>query len=346
MKIITNSSVNEFLNKTLTRDSLHDKFLPTLLSSLTNYALNPNEIVPPRTVQSTNNPKANISHIYMPCISPNEVGIKIISGGPSNNEKGLGFQGCVLILNELTGELQGILNATTLTAFRTALASCLGLVKIIESQSILPELCVFGVGLQAYWHVKLSLLLYPQVKQVNIINRTLKNAQSLSQKLASEFASINFNAFSYEDENIFINHVRNSSIIFGCTPSTTPIIKQNYINKDKKWPVFISLIGSYKPHMIELDLKVINELKSMHVSIIVDSKEHTLAESGELIQSNCTKEDLIEIHELYKSDNFKVRDVDTNLTVQKIVGLSVMDLSIGKLIYEEIGQDAVEMDNF
>ncbi|EMG49694.1 hypothetical protein G210_5473 [Candida maltosa Xu316] len=350
MKVISDNQVNTFLTKSLSKESIIDQFQPTLLKSLSTYAQNSDEIVPPRTVQQSNNPDSDTTHIYMPCISPDEVGIKVISGGPGNNAKGLGFQGCVLIMDEITGQLQAVLNANTLTAFRTALASTLGLTKVVSlDQEILPEVTVFGVGLQAYWHVKLALILYEgKIKQVNILNRTLKNAETLAAKLQSEFSSIKFNSFSYQDESSgFVPHVQNSSIIFGCTPATTPIIKQSYLNQDTKYPKFISLIGSYKPHMIELDLDLCKELKEKHVSIIVDSKEHTLHEAGELIQAGYGADELVEIHELFSTEKLgNVTDTCSNLTVQKIVGLSIMDLSIGKLVYNKIGNDAVIVEDF
>ncbi|MCP8718820.1 MAG: hypothetical protein M5F18_05930 [Asgard group archaeon] len=350
MKVITDKQVSQFLDGHLTKESIIEKFQPTLLKSLTTYSQNSDAIVPPRTVQLTNNPNSDTTHIYMPCISPDEVGIKVISGGPGNNTKGLGFQGCVLIMDEITGQLQAVLNANTLTAFRTALASTLGLIKKIPlEQDILPEITVFGVGLQAYWHVKLALILYQgKITQVNILNRTLKNAETLAEKLSLEFGNdIKFNAYLYQDEALgFIPHVRNSSIIFGCTPATNPIIKKDYLNQDPHIPKFISLIGSYKPHMIELDLDLCKSLKQKGVAIIVDSREHTLHEAGELIQAEFTSDQLIEIHELNVENAAKVTDDSTNLTVQKIVGLSIMDLSMGKLVYNEIGTDAVVIDDF
>ncbi|RCK60763.1 hypothetical protein Cantr_08055 [Candida viswanathii] len=352
MKVITDKQVSQFLDTHLTKESLLNQFQPTLLKSLTTYAQDSDAIVPPRTVQPSNNPDSDTTHIYMPCISPDEVGIKVISGGAGNNAKGLGFQGCVLIMDEVTGQLQAVLNANTLTAFRTALASSLGLVKKVplDKEEILLEISVFGVGLQAYWHVKLALILYgDKIKQVNILNRTLKNAETLAEKFAKEFGSnsVKFNAFLYQDEVLgFVPHVANSSIIFGCTPATDPIIKQDYLNQDPSVPKFISLIGSYKPHMIELDLELCKSLKQKGVSVIVDSKEHTLHEAGELIQAEFGSDQLVEIHELYAGNESVVTDAATNLTVQKIVGLSIMDLSIGKLVYNEIGSDAVVIEDF
>lgn len=190
MKVISDQAVTEFLNKTLSKESILDAFQPTLLKSLTTYSQDSDHIVPPRTVQPSNNPNSDTTHIYMPCISPDEVGLKVISGGPGNNSKGLGFQGCVLIMDEITGQLKAVINANNLTAFRTALASSLGLTKLIapSNANILPELSAFGVGLQAYWHIKLALLLYEgKIKEVNILNRTLKNAETLADRLSKEF---------------------------------------------------------------------------------------------------------------------------------------------------------------
>ncbi|KAI3407137.2 hypothetical protein KGF56_000039 [Candida oxycetoniae] len=358
MKVITDNAVAKFLNSYLDRNTILDEFRPTLVNSLTAYSTNPDQIVPPRIVQQSNNSNSDTTHVFMPCVSPTEVGIKVISGGPGNNSKGLGFQGCVLVIDEITGQLQAVINANTLTAFRTALASTLGLTKVIDinDEILLPELTVFGVGLQAYWHVKLTLILYgaEKIKTVNIINRSLANAIKLKEKFEKEFTNVQFNGFSNgeeEDDSVFKDHILNSSIIFGCVPVSIPVIKEEYINKDPKWPKFISLIGSYKPHMIELDLDFIKKLKSRGVQIIVDSKTHTLHEAGELIQSEYKADQLIEIHKLY-SENAVTKDSSytdptTNTTVQKIVGLSIMDLSIGKLIYNKaVDNDIVCIPNF
>ncbi|KAI5968690.1 hypothetical protein CANMA_002126 [Candida margitis] len=350
MKVIRDKDIQSFLTKELTKESILHQFQPILLRGLSTYACNPNAIVPPRIVQQSNNPDSDTTHVYMPCISPDEVGIKVISGGPSNNSKGLGFQGCVMILDEFTGQLNAIINAACLTAFRTALASVLGLTRVVpvDSENILPEISVFGVGQQAYWHIKLALVLYEgKIKGVNIMNRTLANAKKLSKELEKAFDNVEFRAYSFDEDSKYNSHIANSSIIFGCTPSTSAVIKQTFLNKDPKYAKFISLIGSYKPHMIELDLDFMHHLRNSGVRVIVDSKEHTLHEAGELIQSGYTDNQLVEIHELYDEEDFSsVTDSTTGITVQKIVGLSIMDLCMGKYIYEKIGDDAVIVNDF
>ncbi|KAK6463055.1 hypothetical protein DFJ63DRAFT_102933 [Scheffersomyces coipomensis] len=349
MKVISDDAVERYLWSNLTKTQILEKFQPALLNGLKDYNEDPDKIIPPRISQLSNNPNSSVTHLYMPCISPNEVGIKVISGGPSSK---LGFQGCVLILDEFTGVLEAVINAKTLTAFRTALASTLGLVKVIhpDNKDILKEITVFGVGLQSYWHIALSLKIYGEsILQVNIINRSIENAQNLADKLKDVFPFTAFNSFSFDQEDAYVGHIQNSSIIFGCTPSTVPVIKSHYINKDPKYPKFISLIGSYKANMIELELDFINsEFKSTGTSIIVDSKDHTLLESGELIQGGIERDQLVDLVELYETNDSTSNYVSPhNITFQKLVGLSIMDLSMGKLISKDITSDkAVVIDDF
>lgn len=347
MKVITEDNVERYFNSTLSRDAIINKFQPALLKGLMNYEKNPSNIVPPRIVQTTNTENSDTTHLFMPCIAPNEVGIKLISGGPSNSKKGLGFQGCILVLDEYTGSLQGVLNAKSITAFRTALASTIPMVKVLDPYDIdisVSSISVFGVGLQAYWHVKLALILYhDQVSHVNIINRTLKNAQELANKLFMEFPNVAFEAYLYSEEDQLASikkQVSNSSIIFGCSPSTDAVIKADYINHDPNKKKFISLIGSYKPHMIELDLDFIvphYKEAASKPKILVDSKEHTLHEAGELIQSGIDESQLIELTDFYNSKKESSEyATSTNVVVLKLVGLSVMDLSIANLIIKDI----------
>lgn len=347
MKIITEDNVVNYFNSTLNRETIINKFQTTLLKGLVNYEKDPSNIVPPRTVQTSNTENSDTTHLFMPCIAPNEVGIKLISGGPSNSKNGLGFQGCILVLDEYTGSLQGVLNAKSITAFRTALASTIPLVKVLDpydNNAKVSSISVFGVGLQAYWHVKLAIILYQdQVRHVNIVNRTLKNAQELANKLFMEFPNVVFEAYLYSEEDQLATikkQVSRSSIIFGCSPSTDSVIKADYINQDPNMKKFISLIGSYKPHMIELDLDFIvphYKEASSKPKIIVDSKEHTLHEAGELIQSDIHEDQLIELTEFCNSQ-IDPREYTTasNVVVLKLVGLSVMDLSIAKVIIKDI----------
>lgn len=346
MKVLSESTITSHL-ATLTRQVLIDEYFPLLIGSLSDYSENPNDICPQRTVRHSNTPNCDTTHLFMPCIGPQNLGIKIVSGGPQNSAANLGFQGCVLILNELTGKTEAIVNAAALTAFRTALATCAGLHCAIPiGSSILPELCVFGAGPQALWHVKLALLLYGnKISTVNVISRTLEKAQMLCDQLAREFHNVRFSLFLFDQPDSTLSvHTQNSSIIFGCVPSTEPVIKSHYINTNAQIPKFIGLVGSYKPHMIELDTTLVSQSIKEDAKIIVDSIPTTLCEAGELIQAKAQSSDLVELHQHY-SDRTRTKIFNShNVCIQKIVGLAIMDISIGKHLVTSIDQSHGAVD--
>lgn len=69
---------------------------------------------------------------------------------------------------------------------------------------------------------------------------------------------------------------------------------------------------------------------------MVDSKEHTLLEAGELIDSNVQPHQLQEIGLLEKDKLQTIRCEMNNRTITlcKIVGLSIMDICVAKKLLE------------
>ncbi|OVF07225.1 putative ornithine cyclodeaminase [Clavispora lusitaniae] len=342
MKVVSDSQVVRHLLSALNKESILNEFHPTLLKALAEYEENP-DIAPERTVRLSNTPDSDTTHLFMPCIAPHKVGVKVISGGPTNAKKGLGFQGCVMVLNEYTGQLEAIVDAKSLTAFRTALASSLGLARVLgDSTKMLPELSVFGSGPQAFWHVYLAVQLFQdRIERVNVISRS--SGASLAQELSSHIR-VPVEAIKLEETEKVKEHVQNSSIVFGCTPSQEGIIRKEYLNTDPAFTKFVSVIGSYKPHMIELDLQFIEKYYTeQDTAVLVDSKDHTLAEAGELIQGKIKKSQLVSLTELYGSAvNLERLSTATGVVWQKLVGLSVMDIAMAKLVMNT--KEGTELD--
>ncbi|CAH2350856.1 uncharacterized protein CLIB1423_02S06700 [[Candida] railenensis] len=342
MKVLSDKQVKAFLNADLSKKSLLNTYHPIMLKLLHDFKNTP-ESVPPRTVRSSNT-IPSLTHLFMPCNAPDNAGIKLITGGPTNTEKGLGLVGATLIVDAATGLMEGLVNAKNLTAFRTALATSVGMVRAIDpnrkdlEQIMLPSIASFGVGLQSYWHIKLALTLYPgHIKTVKVVNRSLGGAENLAQELSKEYPEIDFKAYSWQGDLDGEVISSDCSIIFGCTPSTESIILEKFINKDEQYKTFIGLIGSYKPHMIELDLQfIIDNYKNdeRKPKFIVDSSEHTLAEAGELIQSGLGEDQVLELTELKDIPDEEITTTKGNITVSKVVGLSLMDIAFGKHILQ------------
>lgn len=313
MRVISDGNVNKVIDS-LNHEELTE--LQTVLEdALTSYYEDPSRI-PERIVV----PISESTHLFMPSFAK-KAGIKSLCGSSK------GYHGSVSIMNKEDGELIGVLNAFTLTAFRTALTSTIGLKKVIEKFSH-ARVSIYGNGLQAYWHAKLTLLLYPGlVRSIKFLVRSINSkSNELVDKIQAEFPEIKI--------SIRLNsEFEDCDIIYGCIPSTEPNIKFQDL---KSKPVFISLIGSYKPFMFECDSEIV-EYCCDHGKILVDSKDHTLHEAGELIKSGIKKENCIELGELNKFQLEQISDNDS-IYLCKIVGLSIMDVSMGTEILLKAAQ--------
>lgn len=347
MKILGEKDTETLLNG-LTREKILHHLQPHLLKSLNSLRTN-GDIIPPRTVVTSNTPQSNATHLFMPCVGTEEVGLKVLTGGSSK-----GFKGCILVVDEFDGGLLGVLNAKVITAFRTALASTIPMVKVMETcdMTVLPQITVLGSGLQAFWHVKLALILFgDKFGSVSIVNRSIEGAEKLKKSLSHQFPDRKYNTFLYQDDDHQADiaaSLTNSSLILGCLPTTEPIIKTLMLNGDKSVLKYINLIGSYKPHMLELEPEFINE-QFGGTNIIVDSKDHVLHEAGELIQAGKTPPDLVEIAELMDPqvpDEHKHVVNKNGVVVLKLVGLSIMDISMAKYLLQTSGQLGTEVPDF
>ncbi|KAF2243686.1 NAD(P)-binding protein [Trematosphaeria pertusa] len=236
-----------------------------------------------------------------------------------------------LTLLDRTGAPRALVNAEEITAFRTALVSTM----LFKKRTNVHDVVVFGAGKQAYWHIRLALLLRgPEIHHLNIVNRTFDSAHNLLEKLykptsePAAFPKISIptpettdlarpkiqiltpNANEYE--RLLKATVRASSVIFCTTPSLSPLFPASYLTntEGRKKGRYIAAIGSYKPHMTELHPDILRQNVApdhgrhhhKHAleggAVVVDSVEACLKEAGEIIQAGLTGHEVVEIGEL------------------------------------------------
>lgn len=282
------------------------------MNALTAYS-NDKSLIPPRIVTTTK----LATHLFMPALG-DSTGFKALAGSSE------GFKGVTMILNPANGEVIGLLNAKSLTAFRTALASSLPLSNFFRTMEGSDNQCIsFGSGLQSYWHIKLCLLLYAgSITSVVLANRSIPNLQKMIDELAEEFPDVGFKIVLFGSEEC-AQEVDKSCVLFGCTPSTEPVMYHKWLKSERRR--FVSLIGSYKPQMMEIDGSFVTAALESSGKIIVDSVADVAVEAGEIIQNNVPDEKLLPIAEASKDDDVYKGD----LLFSKIVGLSIMDISVG-----------------
>ncbi|KAJ5036537.1 hypothetical protein NUH16_004412 [Penicillium rubens] len=254
-----------------------------------------------------------------------------------------------------------LINAHELTAFRTALASLM----MFNRRKKVRTLLVFGAGTQAYWHIRLALVLRGEdIRRVYIVNRSFDRAAKLLQEIYqpenTEWrGDVKFSAVSTdfgEYGRILKEHVRKADAIFCCTPSPEPLFPAEYLTsgEGRQKGRLICAIGSYKAHMAEIHPDILRDEvnlqavhshwhKKVHRSgvILVDSLDAALKEAGEIIQAGIKPKQVVELGELLmvRDATREAATVDEEKSLRewaqrgnviyKSVGLGLMDLVTG-----------------
>ncbi|KAI9806774.1 MAG: hypothetical protein M1825_006231 [Sarcosagium campestre] len=272
-------------------------------------------------------------------------------------------RGTLTILSNL-GSPIGILAAEELTAFRTALSATL----LLKKREHVHTITVFGAGKQAYWHIRLCLLLRgPDIHRINIVNRGFARAQALLGEIhASGLASttkLTVLSSEYgEYARLLKEDVRKADVIFCCTPSTAPLFPAEHLTatEGRRKGRLVSAIGSYKPHMLELHPDVLRQAAAPHHAghhfhkhapsggvVIVDSLTAALKEAGEVIQAGLGPKQLVELGELLMLKRQREKELSRHPTDLASPPLDKAGpgewLAKGNVIYKSVGLGLMDL---
>jgi len=219
-----------------------------------------------------------------------------------------------------SGAPMGFLHASTLTAFRTALASAC----LVIRRNRVHTVTVFGCGEQAFWHVRLALIMRGStIRHVNFINRRFSDACKrvmkrfyavpAEQKAREGWTECQFGILtpSYgEYPRLLRDHLRDADIIFCCTPSTEPLFDHSILthHEARRKGRLIVAVGSYTPGMSELPVELLQQAVKQHEPghrhfhkhvteggvVIVDTLDGAMKEAGEIIAAGLTPKQLVE----------------------------------------------------
>lgn len=271
-----------------------------------------------------------------------------------------------LTLLDSTGVPTGLMNAVEVTAFRTALTALLA----FNRRSRVETITVFGAGRQAYWHIRLALLLRgSEIKHVNIINRSFERATALLREFYSPDQSslrsdVKFSALSsdfVDYDRILKENVRKADVIFCCTASPEPLFPAKFLtsNGGKTKGRYVSAVGSFNAQMAELHPEILKDAvtkshqhhhrhPSIHQRpqprregvIVVDSLESCLREAGEVIQAGLTPQQLVEVGELMMVKQAARQQIDQGGDGEK--GLREW-MERGNVIYKSVGMGLMDL---
>ncbi|KAJ5231758.1 uncharacterized protein N7469_006346 [Penicillium citrinum] len=252
-----------------------------------------------------------------------------------------------------------LINAHELTAFRTALASLM----VFNKRKKVRTLLVFGAGTQAYWHIRLALILRgKEINRVYIVNRSFERAAKLLRDIylpenTAWRGDVKFSAMSNdfgEYERIIKEHVRKADVIFCCTPSVEPLFPAEFLTsrEGRQKGRLISAVGSYKAHMAEIHPDILRDEVTVSAPhrhfhkhtrrsgvVLVDSLDAAIKEAGEIVQAGIKPKQMVELGELLMVRNATQEAADEQKSLRewvergnviyKSVGLGLMDLVTG-----------------
>jgi ornithine cyclodeaminase len=197
---------------------------------------------------------------------------KLVTVIPGNSSRGRPVSsGVALLLDDSDGTPRAMLDATALTAWRTAAAAGFATDLLARSDACCGLLV--GSGTQA----RAQLLAMDAVRNLDEIRLFSRDRKRVLQLIAAVQPEISARLLAVENCPAT---VREADIITTATTSMTPVIDGEQIGPG----CHVNGIGSFRPGMCELDSALV--AKS---SVFVESRATARAEAGELIGSRSGK---------------------------------------------------------
>jgi alanine dehydrogenase len=257
---------------------------------------------------------------YMPALGA--MGVKVITVFPDNLAAGLdSHQGVVLLFEANNGRLLSIMDATEITAIRTAAVS--GVATQALALPDTQELAIFGSGVQARTHLE-AMLCVSKISRVRVWSRNAEHAQSFASRYSEEF-NVAIDAVADPQQA-----AKNATLICTTTAASAPVLAGEWLSAG----AHINAAGAYGASNRELDSHAVANSR-----MYVDRRESTMNESGDFLIP--LKEGIIneshivgEIGELLIG-KIEGRTSADEITLFKSMGIAVEDLASANFIYHK-----------
>ena len=247
------------------------------------------------------------------------LGIKAVTVFPGNaGTQHDSHQGVVLLFDAGNGRLKAVIDATEITAIRTAAVSAVA-TDLLATPSA-SVMAILGSGVQGAAHLE-AIPHVRQIEEVRIWSRQTAN----SQRLAESNSSTDLKVRAVPD---VAEAVAGADIVCTTTASPDPILLGDHLEPG----MHINAVGSSIPFARELDGAAM-----ARSNLFVDRRESTVNEAGDFLMAQAEgmvdEEDIrAELGELIIGAAEGRRGPD-DITLFKSLGLAVEDVAAGDLVY-------------
>jgi ornithine cyclodeaminase/alanine dehydrogenase-like protein (mu-crystallin family) len=253
--------------------------------------------------------------------TPKCVGVKVLTVFPVNHGTPIdAHQGAVLLFEAEHGRLLAVLDATTITAIRTAAVS--GVATRLLARPDADSLAIVGAGTQGQMHLDAMLAVRP-IRRVQVWSRTTEHARALAHRAAERYG------VHAEVSPSPASALAGAAIVCVTTASTTPVIEGTHLEEG----MHINAVGTAMPTARELDTEAVARSR-----LFVDRRESALAEPGDILipleEGAITPAHIVaEIGELLLGRAQSGRRNDRDITLFKSLGLAIEDLAAAHHVY-------------
>ena len=248
--------------------------------------------------------------------------LKEIVVAPGNPARGLdAHQGGVLLHDGETGELVAVLNASPITAIRTAAASAVATRALARPGS--KRVAILGAGVQARAHVDAMRAVLDD-PEIRVWARTIEAAE----RLGAEVGAI---VEPSVDAALF-----GADVVCTTTSATEPVVRRRWLARG----AHVNAVGACLPTVRELDTETV-----AHSSFFTDRRESALAEAGDYViaaNEGAIGPDHIraELGEVLAGMH-PGREHEDELTVFESLGIAVEDLAAAELVVRRAREQGV-----
>ena len=269
-------------------------------------------------------PNGRDAFALMPAMldEPAALGAKIITVFPGNDATPYdSHQGAVLLFDLELGRLIAILDASTITALRTAAVTAVATRALSRPES--RTLALLGAGVQAATHLE-SISLVRPIDEVRVWSRSGERAQRFAERSAATGANVVV-CESARDA------VDGADIVCTVTSSREPVLHGAWLAPG----THVNAVGASLATSRELDSAAVVKAR-----LYVDRRESTLNEGGDFLiprNEGLVGDDHIvgEIGELLLDPpRLTGRRSSDEITLFKSLGLAIEDVASARRIYD------------
>jgi ornithine cyclodeaminase/alanine dehydrogenase-like protein (mu-crystallin family) len=242
----------------------------------------------------------------MPAVYGDVMGAKLVTLFPNNGDIRLPtHQGVIVLFRATTGEPLAVLDGRLITEMRTAAVTAVATKLLADPNA--KSLAILGSGVQARAHWK-ALRLVRDFSEVRVWSRNRAHAQALATEVGGT-------AMAAEEA------VRGADVVVAVANVSDPIVLGRWL----KPGALVNAVGAVGATRREVDDVV------MQGTVVVDSREAALVESGDVLLSGATI--YAELGEILAG---KKPRPSAETTVFKSLGLAVEDLAAARLAVNSI----------